>query len=401
MWRALALATLMWSCGGTPTSSVSPAAKPAGSPVGGASHAAAAPVPPAVRATYRRHLAAGRKLAATKRWGEAAAEFEGALQAIPMDGRALSELAWAAFQSGDHGKARKVGADAVRVTSEPRLKAASLYNLGRATEAAGDVAGAARLYARSLSLRSNKTVADRLARLGRKPPAAGAPVETPPCTEPAAQVAVCDCLVKESESDNPDDSWDVACELVEDADAPEGVAIARVDTASNEHDFYLLVERGRRWAVGAVLAHLYGGGSSGIYNELGWETLEERTLGGAKLLWIEWTESGYDHDAGINETESHSTRNVALCVLDAPRLARPACPLTVPLSWEFDRDILIDEDEDQLTDEEKKLHTPGLPIHEERKLDVHLAADGTATVKLLKGRADDRVKALLGVHKLF
>ena len=43
---------------------------------------------PAQKKRYRRHLAAGRRLADAKKWGEATREFEKALEVIAMDGRA-------------------------------------------------------------------------------------------------------------------------------------------------------------------------------------------------------------------------------------------------------------------------------------------------------------------------
>ncbi len=129
-----------------------------------------APIAPEKRREYAARLRAGRTHAKAKRWGEAVAEFEAALVAIPMDDRALSELGWAAFQAGDHVKAEKANADSVRVSSQPELKAASLYNLGRVAEARGDRDRAAALYADSLVLRPNKTVVKRLVALGKPAP---------------------------------------------------------------------------------------------------------------------------------------------------------------------------------------------------------------------------------------
>jgi tetratricopeptide (TPR) repeat protein len=355
-------------------------------------------VPPAARAEYRERLAAGRKHAKDKRWGEAVTEFEGALAAIPMDGRALSELGWVAFQAGDHAKARKANADAVRVTHDRELKGASLYNLGRVAEAQSDASGAARFYRESMALRPHKAVAARLAALGKKPPAPGEAALEAPCAEPAAQAAVCDCLKKSVE---PEEGEAVACEVVDDVVLPEGAVIARVDQSSTEHQFYLLVEGKRGWAVAGLLTSLYDGGVAGVYNELEWDKVLEKRPTKARVLWIETVQGGYDHDAGINESESHTTRMLTLCVLEGARSGRPSCPLQVPLFYEYDRDILIEEDEDQLSAEDKKLHTPGLPIQERRKLDVKLADDGTVTVVLVEGKADEIVKPLLGTRKIF
>src|SRR5262245_57201138 len=67
-----------------PAASVTPAPAPA------------KPAPPTIskeaRATYRKQLAAGRKLAKATKWPEAIAAFEAALAAVPGDDRALSEL---------------------------------------------------------------------------------------------------------------------------------------------------------------------------------------------------------------------------------------------------------------------------------------------------------------------
>lgn len=358
-------------------------------------------VPPAARREYRRRLSTGRKLARARKWGEATVEFEGALAAIPMDGRALSELGWAAFQAGDHARARKANADAVKVTSEPVLKAASLYNLGRVAEAQDDATAAARFYLESLALRPSKAVVARLTALGRKPPAPGAPPEERPCAAPARE-GVCDCLAS---NDGPDEEGETpTCELVDDVATPDGIAIARVDRSSSEHEFFALVEGKAGWSVAGAVADLYDGGMGGVSNELEWGPIEERRLGAARALWVETVVSGQDHDAGLNESASHETRTVTVCLLERPGGepgVRPSCPLAVPLSWTYDRDILIEENEDELTAEEKKLHTPGLPIRRSRKLELRLANDGTATVILVEGKADEQIAALLGSRKLF
>jgi hypothetical protein len=358
-------------------------------------------VPPATRKEYRRRLSSGRKLARARKWGEAVIEFERALAAIPMDGRALSELGWAAFQAGDHTKARKANADAVKVTSDTRLKAASLYNLGRVAEAQRDAGAAVRSYLESLALRPNRAVVARLAALGRQPPAPGAPPAEPPCGASVKRDAICACLVQDVEP--VEEGETPGCEILEDLATPAGVEIARVDNSSTEHEFFAVVEGKAGWSVVGAVADLYDGGVAGVSNELEWGAIEEKRVGGARLLWVETVVGGYDHDAGINESASHETRTVTVCVLERPggQAIRPGCPLAVPLTWTYDRDILIEDDEAELTAEEKTLHTPGLPIHRSRKLEVRLADDGTATVVLVEGKADDTVKDLLGSRKLF
>ena len=236
--RLVVAAAISAGCGNSGAGNPSPAPAPttaatsksdAGSAARGGGEAAR-PEPPAVtqaaRKEYRRRLSTGRKLARARKWGEATVELEAALAAIPMDGRALSELGWAAFQAGDHARARKASADAVRVTSEPALKAASLYNLGRIAEAQGDATSAARSYTESLALRPSKTVVARLTALGGKPPAPGAAPEQP-CATPTSREAVCDCLVAD---ESPNEEGETpSCELLKDVARPAGIAIARVD----------------------------------------------------------------------------------------------------------------------------------------------------------------------------
>jgi hypothetical protein len=45
--------------------------------------------------------------------------------------------------------------------------------------------------------------------------------------------------------------------------------------------------------------------------------------------------------------------------------------------------------------------TTPVPGDRETKVDVALAGDGTATVKLVSGSSDARLNALIGPHKLF
>ena len=112
---------------------------------------------------YAEALAKGQKLAKEKKYTKAIAAFEAALAAEPGDARALSELSWVAFRAGKLDQAKKAAQDSIAAAKDPRLKAASLYNLGRVVEANGDTAAAKAAYKQSLDLRSNKTVARRLA----------------------------------------------------------------------------------------------------------------------------------------------------------------------------------------------------------------------------------------------
>jgi len=358
------------------------------------------PIPPEKRREYAGHLRAGRAHAKGKRWGEAVGEFEKALAAVPMDDRALSELGWAALQAGDVDKAEKANADAVRVSSTPEVKAASLYNLGRVAEAKSDKDRAAALYADSLVLRPNKTVVKRLVALGKPAPAAG-PVQTSddtPCTDPVeGPDLVCGCLKK---LEPYEESFEIECTIgsVGDLDADD-LRVASVTLGLGQHSFYLAQKGPKGWRVIGSLGELYEGGVGGVLNEREESKVEEKTIGGVRILWYEWRETGHDSDMGIDEEETHEDVTVALAVLGGAK-EEPGVQMIIPLVRVYDRDRMGLAEGPELA-EIKDLQTPGLPIHREVRLKADLGDDGMVKVVLTRGKADDYVKAFIGSHRLF
>lgn len=135
---------------------------------------------PAQKRAYRDALRRGR--AADKRGDHAAAvtAFGQALAAAPADPRADSELGWAAFRAGDLPRALRATQESIAGTTEPAVRAASLYNLGRIFEAQKQPGPAADAYRQSLSLRENPTVRARLVAL----------VPATPAGEPLAPAAL-------------------------------------------------------------------------------------------------------------------------------------------------------------------------------------------------------------------
>ncbi|MBK9756258.1 MAG: hypothetical protein IPO88_22730 [Nannocystis sp.] len=75
--------------------------------------------------------------AAAKRgdWAAARAGFAAAVERTPDDAALLAELGWAEFNAGDLTGARSHTDAALAKVSEPRRRAAMLYNLGRIAEA--------------------------------------------------------------------------------------------------------------------------------------------------------------------------------------------------------------------------------------------------------------------------
>jgi hypothetical protein len=358
------------------------------------------PIPPEKRREYAGHLKSGRAHAKGKRWGEAALEFEKALAAVPMDDRALSELGWAALQAGDLDKAEKANADSVRVSSTPEVKAASLYNLGRVAEAKDDKERAAALYADSLVLRPSKTVVKRLAALGKQAPAAGpdqSAADTP-CKDPVeGPDLVCGCLKK---IEPYEEGFEVECTIgsLDDID-DEDLRIASVTLGLGEHSFYLAQKGAKGWSVIGSLGDLYEGGVGGVSNEREEETIEEKTIGGVRILWYQWSTGGHDTDMGIDEVSTYGEKMVALAVLAGDK-DPPSVRMHIPLERVYDRDRLGVAEEGDLADV-KDMMTKGLPIHHESHLKVDIREDGTVVVVLNRGEADESLKPFLGSHRLF
>jgi tetratricopeptide (TPR) repeat protein len=161
-------------------------------PVGDAAPArdAAAPVDavPTRTPAYRAALAEGRDRAGQGDWPGAAAAFERARAMAPTNAVTASELGWTLFHAGDLATAERTTLASIAHASAPRLKAASLYNLGRIREAQGDAPSAADAYRTSLALRPNETVRTRLATLDRAVPAASGPLAPAPLPGPFADL---------------------------------------------------------------------------------------------------------------------------------------------------------------------------------------------------------------------
>lgn len=377
-----------------------PASVPASAPA--ATRPASAPtVTKQQRRAYRRGLFRGRALAGERRWGEAAVHFEAALQAIPGDARALSELSWAAVQAGDYARARAAAVESVRLARDPRTRAASYYNAGRAAEGLGDRTAALRAYALSLASRQSVTVAERLQQLGKQRGDAPRP-EAPPCREPRALDELCLCLRKATAAmaAGVDATFTPAC-ATERSGAPVDVKVLRVDVSSNESNYYVALQRAGGWAVIGDLGYLYRGGMAGVLNELVVRKVEERRVGPARVLWIETEESHRDLDLAIDEVDHGSSRTVTLCAVSAPGRASPTCMRGVAVASTRTRERLGEMKDDEIDEDARRLMTPGLPITSSRELAVALAEDGTVTVTLVKGVADEETKKLLGPRRLW
>ncbi len=102
----------------------------------------------------------------------------------------LSEQGWAAYKAKDLAKAEQITRAAIgeaKDYSAQRIKAASLYNLGRILEDKSDKPGAITAYVESLKLRPNRTVREQLAKLDAQAAADADPLKPVPMSGPQPQ----------------------------------------------------------------------------------------------------------------------------------------------------------------------------------------------------------------------
>ncbi len=340
-----------------------------------APHVAKPPPTKEQLAAYKQHMKAGWALQKQQKWADSVPEFEAALAAIDVDQRALSELGWSAMNAGDFVKARKADDQAVRVAIDPKVKASALYNLGLVMAKTSDADGARRAFEASLALRPNKTVEQELAKLG-KPQAADEP-DCAPGQDPCA--CVTHDLIGGVADDKP------KCELQSDGRLPAGWKLAAVDYSPWSYEF-VVDDRGQiAIEVGRGIDRMR------LYEDMNLDQVQLVTIGGHQVLKLtpldRVTETAPRDDDAMDVDEGNTTAATACIVGDAQTPTR--CPLRdVPLSITHDRYVLATGG-----DKDRK--------STETTVDLAIAPDGTATVKLVKGASDSHLDALVGPHKLW
>ena len=339
---------------------------------------------PEKRQAYLAHLQEGQKLAKAKRWQPAMAAFEAALQILPGDDRALSELSFAALSFGDFVKARDAGERSVLAASGTNVKAASLYNLGRVEEANDKLPQAAHFYRASLALRDNKTVRERLAKVAKN--AAPEQPDPPLCSAaPMSKTALCACIAKHAEFTGGE------C-TVEDQTEPF-VVISAETSERGESVRLLAVQNQDNFQVVAHLGDVYNPGMMGISEDWELGKVEQQQCGDRTVVRFATTHSRKDSDLGLNEIEFNEREQFTFCVVAAG--APVTCPLQVTGRLAYTRETLDDE---EVEPELKKLQTKGLPIHQEYSVTTTLTPQGVVQIRTAKGNPDP---SLLGDRSLF
>lgn len=350
------------------------AAKPA--VVADAAAPAKKQVPPEKLAAYRKHMKAGWALQKQEKWADAVPEFEAALAAVDVDPRALTELGWSAMNAGDYKKARRADDQAVRLAVEPKVKAAALYNLGVVEEKTGNAEDARASFAQSLALRPNKTVEAELAKLG------ATPEQAVPLCQPDQDA--CTCLRSEVD---PEGGSETECTPVTEPKNPVA-AFKAYDVKAPPWSYrYLLDERGDLVAV--VSQQL---DRMRVTEDLSLDKIEQRTLGGHQVLWIETVDTSEESDSSDDDLSTKLTRDtmrqVTLCVVgDAKTPTR--CPVRgLPLESTHDEDRIGEGKQ-----------PPG--VSKTARLALALGNDGTANVTVPAGASDAGLESWVGPHKLW
>jgi tetratricopeptide (TPR) repeat protein len=280
---------------------------------------------------YKEALGRGRTLENKKDWTGALAAFNQSLAAVPNDATAYSEISVCAFMKKDYRLAEDAARKSVAFAANPKLRAASLYNLGRVQEDRGEKAAAIESYSQSLLDRPNKTVRERLLALDPKAAAATDPLAPKPMEGPFASLAkwcadtrdrsACETNGEPGESAEGDEKppeftcgWDTPEKTLDKPPAPYK-EIRFFHTECSERggdlsnaDFYLAIKMPTGW---------YVAGNTGVTlnsmrqtNELGLDSLEVRDVvpGGAPEVVLRTTTSS-DY-RGTDQTTS-SWMNVA------------------------------------------------------------------------------------------
>lgn len=337
------------------------------------------------QATYRTYLRKGRKYAKTRHYGEASRALEKALEAMPTGARALSELGWAAFQTGDYARARMANQDAIRWARDPALAAASMYNLGRLAEAVGDREEAARQYQKSLSLRPNDAVQKRLNALSQ------APETTPPperamCGPFKDIDALCRCVAEQRGTRRTDKP--LSCQR-ESRDIP-GVELLFVGDDAEEW-VYLIHRKTGGWSAVAVLGYVFDAADTGVHEELEIARFEIRKIQEREVLWVETVQTRTQEANDERQAESSGVHSLVLCpFVESDSVRSIACPLEIPLTDRYERKPGAALKGKRAT-----------PVSTVRELSVEVRDDGTVKVVLVRGEKNDAIAPLLGEHRLW
>jgi tetratricopeptide (TPR) repeat protein len=360
----------------------------------------------------KRHLTRGRALGREKRWQDAHAELAAGCESSPGSPALWCELSWSSLMLADFARAQHEAEQAVatsRAAKDRRREAAALYNLGRATEGAGDREGARGHYAASLAIRPSDIVANRLERLTRPTMTCDDPDPIDCVTGPAAKV--CDCLTHfaaglsdqdpDDESPSPPGGAPSCAALAHlDLEAGAKLELWRVGWSDRPEDqtgaYLVSVDREQVTALATIANGLDGGHHWARRLTPG--KLELRTAGDVRYLYATATVEAVDEPV-VGEEVTETIEAAHVC----PLAPQPRCTLRVPLRntlhARLDPAAIPEPDGERRRLEFERMWGHRSPYAHTRTLAVAIAPDGAAVVTPDGKTAADDVTEWVGSYR--
>jgi hypothetical protein len=340
------------------------------------------------RATLLRHLNKGRELAKKADYKTALAELDKALALAPQDPRVLAEIGWAAFKAGDLARAKDANKKALAATSDTKLRAQILYNIGRVAEEQKDTEAALRAYRDSLALRDNAEVKKRFEALGGSADDLARAWST--CNEGFdSTTALCACLTKNAEAllslpDSPSCAIAKSPKLSQ----PE-LSLAELKNDAGTSVTTVLVARdGATLRAVAELGEVYEPGAVGVHNAVEILGSEVKTVSKRRIAIVKSRESHADFNMAGLELLTHDSENHLLCVLGDGK-APTTCPQVIPVKVESSYGLGAELDPKEMDAETAALaaEIKANSFEKNAKVDYTLDDRGKLSVKLAEGEA--------------
>ncbi len=201
-----------------------------------------------------------------------------------------------------------------------------------------------------------------------------------PCVAPQPLEALCACLAAAAPEARTGMENRRTCAPLESPAAP-GLRLARVEYNLIEARHYVVHETAAGWVTVGDLDYFTVGGWNGVHNEIAFPSIKVFALGPARVARIEVERFLSDTDLGIAEAEATETTEVMFCVLEPPGGGAPSCPVTAPISYEYERDRIEGETpRPEIAD----LATPDMPVRRDWENEVRLSPDGVVTVERVR-----------------
>lgn len=338
---------------------------------------------PEERTAYRKALRAGRKLQKEKKYAEAIVSFEKALLAIPKDARANSEISYAALMGGDIARSKTAAEASVRYASDPRVRAASLYNLARALEEEGGAEGAKAAYRESFNERPNKVVLAKLVFHGimtggdmLAPQAIGGPFPS--------LAAYCKTFVARAKAGDNSDHWTCGRDAyVKDDPEPTRAKptappflqalLFTEETPEDGWTYRVAMQTKAGWFIGPRMWTRSANSDYGTVNRI---AMGPAVAEGSSTLLVDWT---FEYNERDREADiSPFVRSEYLAICGADETGRVSCTPTIEYGYESGSDE----------------HS------ESYSLDLDIAAAGLLTIGEKQGPLPKNMRDMLGKFTL-